>query len=122
MPAPSRLDEASPQGERRSGGRGDRGRARRAPARRRERKRAPQTPPPAHARVVAVFAWASERARKRRYNRPLFANAKEKAPGPRAVFERSEETVLGGAKGLQGPKPARFSFGLHTEPAGRGRP
>lgn len=47
------------------------------------------------------------RASARRYNLPLFANAKEEAPGPRVVFERSDKTILGGAKGHAGPESPR---------------
>ena len=111
----------APWGERRSGRRGNRGRARRAPARRRE-GRAPQPPPLAAFELWEVSRGRPGRASARRYDLPLFANAKVKAPGPRVVLSAAIKQSWAAPRGTKGPKARGASRGRHIEPAGRAPP
>ena len=53
-------------------------------------------------RVVRGFARTRRRAARRRYNRPLFAIAKDKAPGPRVVCEPARKRSRAAHRATQG--------------------
>lgn len=58
-------------------------------------------------RVVRGFARTRRRAAGRRYNRPLFAIAKDKAPGPRVVCEPARKRSRAAHRATQGQSGRR---------------